>query len=325
MFGRAASASVRKLRSLPLVEARRGPVEVRAKHEQDMSASGGLCEALEALQARCVIPPAEEAPVFILGSAWRSGSTLVQRLVASGGECLVWGEPYDRCDLVRRMSGSMYSFVHEWPPEAYFASPSRVAPEGSAYWSGWIANLYPEVSDLVEAHREFYRRLFAAPARAAGYTAWGLKEVRLSGNEARYLKFLFPNAKIVYVVRNPYHSYISYRPKRSWYDRWPEELVATPRRFGEIWRRLTSSFIDSVDELGGLLIYYEDLVYDTETVVSQLEQFVNGHFDRDLLEDRVGSSRDTPGYSPRIPRAERRALKKAVQPLTDKLNYECRM
>src|SRR5262245_48832244 len=35
-----------------------------------------------------------EKPIFILSAGWRSGSTLVQRCVMSGGEAMIWGEPY---------------------------------------------------------------------------------------------------------------------------------------------------------------------------------------------------------------------------------------
>src|SRR5262245_32576620 len=34
------------------------------------------------------------APIFLLSSGWRSGSTLVQRLINSDSSVLMWGEPF---------------------------------------------------------------------------------------------------------------------------------------------------------------------------------------------------------------------------------------
>lgn len=47
-----------------------------------------------------------DRPVFVLASAWRSGSTLVQRVLSSGPELFVWGESH----------GAL---------EAYYVEPTR--------------------------------------------------------------------------------------------------------------------------------------------------------------------------------------------------------
>ncbi len=35
----------------------------------------------------------DERPIFILSAGWRSGSTLIQRLIMSKERILIWGEP----------------------------------------------------------------------------------------------------------------------------------------------------------------------------------------------------------------------------------------
>lgn len=322
MFERFAFHGYRRLRRQPAIEARLGPHDVLAHHEREMAELGDMRQVVETLRARSVLPPADDSPIFILGSGWRSGSTLVQRLVASGGQCLVWGEPYDRCDLIRRMAESTLPFATSWPPDGYLASSTSFEGEGPEYWTRWIANLYPGLSELVEAHREFYRRLFASPARSAGYARWGLKEVRLSGHEALYLKWLFPEAKFIYVIRSPLNAYASYRPKRSWYDKWPHDLVSTPKAFGRMWHRLTSSFLETSEEVDALLVFYESLCSGSSDEVRKVGRFLDLELDPDVLGNRVGSSKSARGYRSDLPHVERRLLNAAVQPLASELGYE---
>ena len=42
------------------------------------------------------------SPVFILSAGWGAGSTLLQRLIMSSGEVLVWGEPFDQAAIDRK-------------------------------------------------------------------------------------------------------------------------------------------------------------------------------------------------------------------------------
>ncbi len=128
----------------------------------------------------------EDSPVFILAAGWRSGSTLLQRLLSE--RCLIWGEPYGHAGLIPSLADPIRCFTDRWPEPHHFYRGHP--PEALA--TTFIANLYPGVSDLRRAHRGFFERLFAEPARAAGHDRWGLKEVRLDADHALYLRWLFP-------------------------------------------------------------------------------------------------------------------------------------
>ncbi len=52
----------------------------------------------------------DESPIFIFSSGWRAGSTYLQRLVMSSGKVLIWGEPFDKSDLIQSLSTSMIPF-----------------------------------------------------------------------------------------------------------------------------------------------------------------------------------------------------------------------
>lgn len=238
--------------------------------------------------------PAGVAPVFVLASAWRSGSTLAQRLLVSSGDLLMWGEPYDHAALIRRLADSIRPFDSKWPPAPYIVDPADPPSPDK-----WIANAYPAPHHLIAAHRAFFDTLFTEPAREAGFGRWGLKGVRLDGSHARYLQFLYPDARFVFLHRNPYDAFLSYRLLHDirphsywWYHRWPDIQVSTAEEFAAIWATLTESFLDTADDVNGGVVAYEDIVRGSLTT---LEQASGLALDRSVLENRVGATGDQKG------------------------------
>ena len=76
-----------------------------------------LEEAISVIGKRwpAVTSSAQEEPVFVLAAGWRSGSTLLQRILLR--KCLVWGEPYGLSGFIARMAESLESFSANWPEE----------------------------------------------------------------------------------------------------------------------------------------------------------------------------------------------------------------
>lgn len=238
--------------------------------------------------------PAGVAPIFVLASAWRSGSTLVQRMLVSSGDLLMWGEPYDHSSLIRRLADSVAPFDSKWPPAPYIVDPGDPPTADK-----WIANAYPAPNHLVAAHRAFFDTLFTEPAKEAGFERWGLKAVRLNGEHARYLQYLYPDARFVFLHRNPYDAFLSYRLLHDirphsywWYHRWPDIQVSTAEQFGAIWGALTESFLEAVEEVAGGVVAYEDIVRGE---LSTLENATGLAIDPSVLETRVGATGDQKG------------------------------
>ncbi len=200
---------------------------------------------------------AGDAPVFILAAGWRSGSTLLQRMVLANRRTLVWGEPYAHSDMAGSLSRQIHAFSAAWPEDEWVAGGT--GPDLSAQWT---ANLYPPAVDLVRAHRAFWLTLLGEPAARDGWKNWGLKETRWGVTEARYLKWLFPRSRFVFLYRNPYEAYGSYRRWRDWYRHWPDRPVVTPRQFGRMWRKMVENFRDGYRSVDGFLVAYEALSDD---------------------------------------------------------------
>ncbi len=210
---------------------------------------------LERFDARWDLPDVSDgaSPVFLLAAGWRSGSTLLQRLVCSSGEVLVWGEPYGRSGLIPGLARAALALRDDWPGSGHFA-PEQLYQDLS---KTWIANLYPPAEALKRSFKAQLDTLLGEPARQRGYPRFGLKEVRLHAVDARFLQWIYPQARFVFLVRNPWDAWASAKGA-SWFLRWPDRKVADALSFAKHWRWLMEGFAQW-KESSAMLIRYEDL------------------------------------------------------------------
>ena len=257
-------------------------------------------------------------PIFLLSAGWRSGSTLLQRLVMSDPKVLLWGEPYDECGTIQALAQSVVAFRRGWPPEDYYYRAAK--PEALA--GDWIANLFPAPAALYRGHRAFFEATFAEPARQAGALRWGIKEVRLGVDYAHYLRWLYPGSQFLFLYRHPLDAYRSYcRYGRNWYQTWPDAPVFTPASFGRHWRLLAEGFLKDAQKLDALVIRYEDLTTATTQLLERIERHLDIRIDPSILAKKVGSS-ERGGEQAWVSRLEKALLRRAVAPLADELGYK---
>lgn len=301
-----------------LTTAFRGPKQARAAHRQALKLSPGIPLGIEQLLKLCPAPLGDdqEEPVFLLSAGWRSGSTLLQRLIMSDSNVLIWGEPFDECGTIQALANTVRAFRPTWPPNEYFYDGSN--PEQLS--SEWIANLFPSLDDLRKSHRAFFDTLFSKPAKQAGASSWGLKEVRLDSDHCAYLRWIYPNARFIFLYRNPLNAYASYcRYGRSWYDTFPDKPMFTPSDFGRHWKNIMQSFLSEAEHINALLVKYEDLV-SGQMELEKLESYLNISIDRSVLITKVGTS-ERDGEKYQVNGLERWLLKRATSPLAQNLGY----
>ena len=301
-----------------LSDAFRGPAQARAAHRQALRQGPGVGLGVGHLRTLCPADPSgdTEAPIFLLSAGWRSGSTLLQRLIMSDPRVLIWGEPYDECGLIQALADSMKAFRPAWPPKEYFydgTPPNQLEGE-------WIANLFPSLEDWRRGQRALFDAMFAQPAQRAGAARWGIKEVRLTAEHCAYLRWLYPNAKFVFLYRHPLEAYRSYcRYGRGWYDTYPDRPVFTPSQFGAHWRKLMEGFLRDAQALDALLVKYEDLVGGLLSL-DEVDSYLGISVDRRVLERNVGSS-ERGGEKVHVNALERWLLRREVGPVAAQLAY----
>lgn len=256
-------------------------------------------------------------PIFILAAGWRSGSTFLQRLIMSGEEAFMWGEPYRHAALVDSLASQVKAFTDGWPIDTFFVDSHS---QGAALNSTWIANLYPSMADFLAAHVAYFERLFAHPVQASRRGRWGVKEIGLTVDHACYLRWLFPKARFLFLYRNPYDAYRSYRRWRNWYRSWPDRPVFTPGSFGTYWSELTGDFIANHQKVNGLLVRYEEL--RTAETRKKLEAYLGMPLVDPASLPRIdGLRKDRRNDSRKVPRFEWFLLRRRVEPLASRLGY----
>ena len=257
--------------------------------------------------------PGAGQPIFVLAAGWRSSSTLLQRLIVSSKEALIWGEPYGRSGLIPGMTRTALSLRENWPTSSHVL-PGQL-PENLS--DLWIANLYPSPVALRAGWRAQLDALLDMPASVRGFSRFGLKEVRLHAIDAHFLKWIYPDARFLFLVRNPWDAWASARGG-TWFYRWPNERIVDATGFARHWRRLVESFIGFSDE-SGMMIRYEDLTgpdFDLEPIRIHTSL---SRIDPAVLTRRVRGMKRPP--EPLTP-MEVAEIARICDPLTGKLGYQ---
>lgn len=221
-------------------------------------------------------------PVFLLAGGGRTGSTLVQRLLISTGEIMIWGEHGGLLlDALQRFALGTRQWINAADGARQLDS---FLQQG---WNAWIPNLNPLHESFLDGARAALLHALAVPAARLGYRRWGFKEIRYNGAAVGLLKTLFPDAVIVILVRHPEAALRSIKIA-GWYGK---DYDARPDVFLAGWAATSASLAATASEFSGVLVIrYEDLLADSERTVATLAKHVgidSGRFDLAALATRL--------------------------------------
>jgi hypothetical protein len=215
------------------------------------------------------------APLMVLAAGQRCGSTLVQRLLSSHPKVLVWGE---HAGQLREILG-VGDRLTEWTTG--LGELGRLGYARSGHQS-FMANMTPEAGAVDDAVRAFVEVLFARPAAEAGRPVWGFKEVRYGLAEASALRALFPDCRVVHIVRDPRDILRSLEVwERGDWQRADTEVAIRD------WTRVGASFWSPDAEAPSwvLRVRYEDLIADPAGWCTRIAEHCG--LEEELLDARV--------------------------------------
>ena len=236
----------------------------------------------------------------------------------SSGEIVIWGEPLGDAAFVARLAHSLVAINAAWPPDHFFEAGADL----SELHGRWIANLAPRMDFVRDAHREFFRCwLSKSASETFSVGRWGMKEVRLTIDHARYLKWLFPNAKFVFIYRSPFDAFRSWKGNR-WRSVWPGYYRNSAIAFARHWRLLVAGFLEGCEELGGVLIKFEDLASGRIDLDCLSAQTGIADLDASVLEKKVRTpeGKETTRRS-RLSHLDRLLIRRVCGELLDRLGY----
>jgi sulfotransferase family protein len=200
-----------------------------------------------------------EAPIFLLSTGLRAGSTLLQRILLTDPRLLLWGEPLGEMTIVSRLAEMIGHSISSRNLQQWRDQPDPASPELT---TAWVANLYPPASDFRQALRSLFDRWLCEPARQRGFARWGFKEVRLGATEASLLHWLYPKSKFLIITRHPYDSFRSLADA-NWdqvYYTYPTVPLDSAASFARHWNRLAVSWSRLPAGFPCVHIKYEDLI-----------------------------------------------------------------
>jgi hypothetical protein len=204
-------------------------------------------------------------PIFIFASGNRCGSTLLQRLLNSHQNILIWGEQQG---CLRDILPASEAFV-DW---SFDKADERETYRYSGY-DNFLPNLSPSPEQIKRATAKYIEMLFAEPAVRLGRHIWGFKEVRYPITIALLLQDYFPEARFLHLTRNIHDCVLSLKRWEAagvWSRAWTLQSI-------ENWVLINQGFLAYGRQLNALLsVRYEDMVAaEPQAFVAKLAAFLD--------------------------------------------------
>ena len=180
-------------------------------------------------------PPSEAFPIFLMG-AGRSGTTLLQKILNSADDVMIWGE---HGGFLKQIAKAYFHHVENAKVARRIFGENQVAKDPGLdfnplkpkdidyHWMNWYGR-----REVTTNFARFIESFFNPPEMTKRH--WGFKEIRYGGGD-RGIEVLaepFPNARVVFIARNPI-DVIASQTALGWGSR-------TPLRVG--WKRLAEAW-----------------------------------------------------------------------------------
>jgi hypothetical protein len=207
------------------------------------------------------------APIIITSPTTRCGTTLVQRLLCASDNAFVYGEEIG--NQFRALAGLFVTQIRNCEVNgASMDDGFRLAMAGAL--NDWRPGLTPPAQTVIDAWTAAFYQLpitLHAFGATAGRPIWGFKWPGCPVEAIRTFLALMPQAKIIYVLRDPAGALASAKARRF--------VVSTEdaAHYCADWARNVKGFAAMADDSRMLILKYEDLVADRQRGVQTLSAF----------------------------------------------------
>lgn len=242
--------------------------------------------------------PRELAPLLVTSPTVRSGTTLLQRLLCSSANALVYGEEIGKDLDLQLQIAAARRMVYEGSQPRFSSSLQRVL-DGDG--NDWLVDLMPDVDGYLAALQAgtFAGLAYCRDhATAAGRPLWGFKYPGWPPHLTRLLFEQLPATRVVFIVRGLADTA---RSAKAW---GAVDGEAGMQAFCAQWLANLAFMRQWQRDHAVLMLPFETLVHDPEQALDLLRGFVPleglhdgvlGHRINNLTE-AVGGTRPGPGY-----------------------------
>jgi Sulfotransferase family len=230
----------------------------------------------------------ELEPLLVTAPSTRCGTTLLQRLICSAPNAMLFGETVGsdveiglNFGYARATMYEMNRAVIETKLEAVYAGDVNK----------WLLDLAPETQPYIAALRAYYEQpLLACRDSAArrGRNVWGLKYPRWPAPVIDLLRAALPRARWIYIHRNLLDCVKSAKARGEL--RRPGDVAA----YAQEWSANRAHVLSLPASERVLVLDYDDLLRDAEAFLRRVEQHSGAApIDRGVLAHKVN---DSSGY-----------------------------
>ncbi|MBF0266643.1 MAG: sulfotransferase [Gammaproteobacteria bacterium] len=222
------------------------------------------------------------APVFIIGFSPRTGSTLIQRLLCSIPNTMIWGEPrgavaeiyrYHLRILEINKSNFTLSSQHQYNKHGY---------------KGFIPHISP-IRNQFSSFKDHLRSLFELHFNHNKLNTWGFKVIDWSPQMVSRLHALFPEASFIFLSRDFNDVKESINRRKSW---WPNIPIENWQHAYNQMKEYTQVLPKNMHALVIDFDNYKNKISELCDVLESELEFKTGAIDRTIIDDYVSDLND---------------------------------
>ncbi|RME27312.1 MAG: sulfotransferase [Deltaproteobacteria bacterium] len=263
-------------------------------------------------------------PVFIWAPVPRCGTGLVQRLITSSRQVLIFGED---AFFVKMLPAALMARM-----QARSEVDSATHRLASGQKEGWYPSALPQYRYYGPALELAFRAVcmaYHSACKNAGFERWGCKYPGFSPGEYKVIGALLPKARHIFLYRNPLDAMRSIKA-RGWL-----KSIADAERFSSAWVNSVGWVLDawrSGQAPAMHVVRYEWLCENRQRECDAIKDFLGiESVDLDVFEHRVNTfkGKEADGHSPsgyirpqKLSRDELKVIQDIAGDLMAKLGYE---